>query len=880
MNLSQIKTGSTIIAPSYLHPYIRKAMLTHTNGIAGIQLCSLHVWLNIKENKTAIYEYYTQIKKLVPHLKYNQKTAASYSFLQETKNFITHLKQAGIKAEAIQCSNPFMEELKAIITHLYPIPLGVDTIHQKFEKALSKPLNQVYIIDEYCDIHHADMYKQMEKQGATRIHFTPKLIHKEYYYVLNKRQEVESLAQYIVAHQIPAEDCTISLMDSGYQGYVKQIFQRYHIPCSFVSDTNISLIHTKYMALLQYLQQPNHENALELLQRQVLYHPANKQCMDYMKLYELDFHDAFHIIDNLQITNEVVDQKEIEALSKLENKAQEVQQLMLNELALMETCTTMDEKLCAIDAFLVRHHSFQSKEDRNALLQIRQEIQYAHTYLKEKADLDFLLSVLSSHRVSLTASIKGCMISDFTHPLVPNTYHFVLGCTQENYPAFTPFSGIYEEKMHQSAGYPSLESRYQLHVSQFEKYLSATPSLICFYPISTFDGKAHESSLELDAFMGEASRYYPIHNYIPIKRKYTIHAEEAKQLYLKDHTLYGSISSLERYASCPYSYFLRYGLHLEEPQDYSFSNAKAGTLSHHVMELLVQTHGKDYVQTKEEEIRAILESKLEELRAIYPNKMIYLQQMEKRLLASIMENLQVLNEHESHSSLHSFLCEQHFSHEFTLPNQIKLKLRGIIDRIDMNDDFFRIIDYKSSPKTIREDYVFSALQLQLITYLVMMEKKLGKRALGAFYYSMANPNINMIHTKLSKRPLGYKTFTVEEGLAYQTKEKKVSGWITNEYIEVMDDDGSHTKGVRNSKASGISTSTIYNSETLYSYIEAIYQSLANQILSGDIGCESVSGACTYCPYVQVCANANHNVVKEERIEVDASLYLKGGRKNA
>ena len=53
---------------------------------------------------------------------------------------------------------------------------------------------------------------------------------------------------------------------------------------------------------------------------------------------------------------------------------------------------------------------------------------------------------------------------------------------------------------------------------------------------------------------------------------------------MKDDVLKGSISSLERYIHCPFSYFLRYGLGLREPMQYTFSDSYAGTLSHYVLE--------------------------------------------------------------------------------------------------------------------------------------------------------------------------------------------------------------------------------------------------------------------------------------------------------
>ena len=53
---------------------------------------------------------------------------------------------------------------------------------------------------------------------------------RKFYHAVNKRQEIEGCAQYILRHEMKAEDVAITLADTSYIPLLEQIFTRYHIP--------------------------------------------------------------------------------------------------------------------------------------------------------------------------------------------------------------------------------------------------------------------------------------------------------------------------------------------------------------------------------------------------------------------------------------------------------------------------------------------------------------------------------------------------------------------------------------------------------------------------------------------------------------------------
>lgn len=885
MNLENIKEGSIIIAPAYMHSFIRQSLLNNKNAIPNVRITTLSTYLKDGTNKKdeSIYKYYQVLNNLKHHLIYNKESVNSLSFIMEIKAFIEDMKYYNIPLTSLLETNRFQKENKDIITKVYDIETNADIILRQIQKLKATPfLKNVYILDDFASLLDEKLYRFLLDKGAKRIHNDNSLQSKVWYSALNPRQEVESVAQYIIQNNLKAEEIHISTLDSIYLPYIQQIFNRYHIPYYVLNETVNGDILQRFLAIVSYYLNPNLKNLENLFQTHAFKHIYANAFVEYVHLHKKDIHESFHIMDNLSISDDILSRQEIDKLRDLEEKAKMVQKDVLPKLDAILSHEDLFAFLVAVDTYICETHDFVSKDDRSQLLSIREELKKAKDYLHTHKDLEFLVSILSSKRFSLSMNEKGACVSDFKHSIYKK-YHFVLGCTQNNFPAFETKSGIFDENYYAKLTYPSLEERYEYHMRLTKRLLSNSKHLICFVNMSTIDGKACETSLEMEDFVGEKPSRYPLEEvYQEYIRSYEIDKEDAKALFIKnEREIHGSISSLEKYMKCPYSYFLKYGLKIKEPIDYSFNLAKCGTLIHYVFETLINENQKDYIYATEGKIEIILDKKIAEIIQVYPKEKDTLEHLKKRLIKAIISNLAILKDHEEHSSLTPSECEYQFDYTFPINDSYEIVLHGIIDRIDTNKDFLRVIDYKSSAHSLKEERVFSAQQLQLITYLLIAQDKLQKRPLGAFYYSMALPSIKMIAGKLKKRPLMYINYTEEDYYASFLKENRLHGWVCDmDYIEAMDDNGSHIVGVSNSKSSGISARTIYHYDTLKQYMNEIYRIVGNKILEGEIECEASDSACLYCPYARICMKANKTYDKDEIINVTSSLYLKGGRKDA
>ena len=886
MKFENIKEGSTIIAPAYLHSYIRKTLLSFKDAIPAIRIITLDTFLSdgIHKEENCIYEYYKILHTIQDSLHYNKKSISSASYLNELLTFINEIKKYDIKAEDLPETNVFQKESKFIINTLYNISTKADFIKERFAFTLEHAdFTKVYIYDPSASIYESKIYHSFKEKGASFITETKQLKEKHLYQALNQRQEVESAAQYIISKNIKAENVHISVLNNSYIPFIHQVFKRYEIPYYIVSEKEKADIVQRFIAFIKYYCNQDLDSLIALFTTHAFSHMYENEFIEYVRLHNKDIHDDFSIMDNLNITDDILSKDETKRLLTLEECAKEVKHNVLETLDSICMHENVQNFLLAVDDYICTSHPFSEKKDRSALLSIRNEIKKALPYLKEKKDLIFFSSILENISISVSTSEKGCVVSDFAYA-IPSATQIVLGCTQSNYPAFSSKNGIFDENYYALLPYPTLQERYTYHTKQYENHLSSCETLICFTPASTIDGKSCETSLEIETFVKEKESRYPLsQTHSKNIRSYEISSETSKKLFVKEGNLiHGSISSFEKYMKCPYSYFLRYGLKVMEPQDYTFNQAKCGTLVHYVLECLIDEFSKDYVYATTSQVEDILTLKFDEIIEVYPNEKNYLLHLKKRLLASIMVNLEILKEHEEHSSLTPEKCEYRFDTLLPVNESVQINLHGIIDRIDMNNDFMRIIDYKSSAHSLKEDQVFSAQQLQLVTYMMIAYNEFKKRPLGGFYYSIALPPIHIQSGKLRKRPVSYDTYTEEDYYASFLKDNRLQGWVCglNEYyVEPMDDNGTHIVGVRMSKANGVDATKVYQFEELNKKMLEIYQIIGKRILDGKIECECAKDACTYCPYASLCMNANKNYAKPELVEITNELYLKGGRKN-
>ena len=330
----------------------------------------------------------------------------------------------------------------------------------------------------------------------------------------------------------------------------------------------------------------------------------------------------FTHLQQLQEQGNILDPLEIAKLCKLEEEAEQARVELLAWLTPLRQPASLADLICTVVS-VVQATLKQGSSDTSMLLRVEGMLQDCSPYLRTREDLAFFLPFLKDMATSTSPKQRqGVIISHLQHSIRGRRYLFLLGATQKAYPGFAPKKGIFDEAWHALLpDFPSMEQRYSFYTSQMAALLDSCETTIISYPKGTYEGKSEDVALEVEElFPPKAAKPYPLaESYVKLQPSFTISPQMAKALFVHEGQIYGSISSLERYVKCPFSYFLRYGLGLREPMKVGFPNAYAGTLLHYLLETLTGQYGKAYTALTKEDVEAALMKEIHIMQEVFPS---------------------------------------------------------------------------------------------------------------------------------------------------------------------------------------------------------------------------------------------------------------------
>ncbi|AEI42666.1 helicase-exonuclease AddAB subunit AddB [Paenibacillus mucilaginosus] len=227
-----------------------------------------------------------------------------------------------------------------------------------------------------------------------------------------------------------------------------------------------------------------------------------------------------------------------------------------------------------------------------------------------------------------------------------------------------------------------------------------------------------------------------------------------------------SVSRMERFVACPFSQFASHGLRLKERRIFRLEAPDVGQLFHAALSSFVEQAEREQMDwhalTPEESAKRAafvidtLAPRLQGEILLSSERYLYIARKLKQVVgrAALM-----LGEHAKRGQFRPIGLEVGFGAgqqipplHYALPNGVQMELRGRIDRIDRADTdkgtLLRVIDYKSSAKSLNMAEVYYGLSLQMLTYLDVILTHapvwLGKEAepAGVLYFHVHNPLLN------------------------------------------------------------------------------------------------------------------------------------------
>lgn len=354
-----------------------------------------------------------------------------------------------------------------------------------------------------------------------------------------------------------------------------------------------------------------------------------------------------------------------------------------------------------------------------------------------------------------------------------------------------------------------------------------------------------------------------------------IESDRIQKLY--GNTLTTSISKMERFQNCPFSYYLQYGLRLKEKEQLRVESFDTGSFMHEIIDAFFER-----VKEKDIPLPELLENKeqIQQLVEEIVNDILMCQRkyrfqetanykiLVKRLKRIVSKALVYMIESLAHSDFNVQGTEVSFDRKgeyspmvITLEDGKRIEITGKIDRIDTakgeKGTYVRIIDYKSSAKNIDLNEVYAGLQIQLLTYLDVACQEQDLLPAGILYFSLLEQMVKadqkiseeeieqQIRANFKMKGLILADVQVIQMQDHELKEGKTSKFIPAAITTSGGINQQRTNGV-GEKEFGI----------LQQYIHKTIKAIAKEILTGKIEVRPYQKKgkkpCDYCAYHSIC----------------------------
>lgn len=341
--------------------------------------------------------------------------------------------------------------------------------------------------------------------------------------------------------------------------------------------------------------------------------------------------------------------------------------------------------------------------------------------------------------------------------------------------------------------------------------------------------------------------------------------------------VYSSVSRIEKYTSCPFAYYVQYGLGAKERKIYQLSPPDVGTFMHAVIERYSKMLEGKSISWRSfdrewcaEQVAIIVDDLLEGMKNTIIGGSKRFRALTSRLKRVVTRSIWLIAEHIRMSSFDPIGYEVDFGEGGSFPPIVieldsgeKITLVGRIDRVDAlkteDGTYLRIVDYKSGSKDFKLSDVYYGLQMQLITYLDALwensDKQDGNKVYpaGMLYFKVDDPIIK-----------GTSMSTTEEIELAIMKKLKMKGLLLADVqlIKHMDntiEGSSMIIPARINKGDVLGKSSVASLDqfiVLRSYVKKLLKDMCSEIMKGNVPIKPYKkkklSSCQYCSYSSIC----------------------------
>lgn len=360
-----------------------------------------------------------------------------------------------------------------------------------------------------------------------------------------------------------------------------------------------------------------------------------------------------------------------------------------------------------------------------------------------------------------------------------------------------------------------------------------------------------------------------------------------------------SITSMEKYNMCPFSYFARYGLSLGEEREYKVGGSDIGKMVHWaVCEYCrrVQENADTVAEKKaawmsldKDRSRNIISSIIDRIEkqsleanpGFLPER---LSVMCKRAENTLVRSSEIIRESIISGGFAAVEFEKRFN--FRIEEQGEsIEIEGAIDRLDIAEDekgtLLRIIDYKTGVQEFSVADIYNKTSLQLVTYALAAEdmyKDENARVAAVMYDKIRD---ELIKTKVGS-PVAISAAPLDGVIVTDGDEPQDDEIILHDMALAEKDAKSTFLPLQTKKAGGLKKSGMVISRARFNMLSRYVKKTAietkKSVQSGYIealplGSDEYS-PCTWCEYSAICLHTKEKDKTRDKVTASAKAWEK------
>ena len=335
-----------------------------------------------------------------------------------------------------------------------------------------------------------------------------------------------------------------------------------------------------------------------------------------------------------------------------------------------------------------------------------------------------------------------------------------------------------------------------------------------------------------------------------------------------------SVSRLERYAKCPFAFYVQFGLKPEERQIFEAGSREIGDVYHESLMEITQklTNEGSWDTITPEEIKELARSTVRAKREDFGGGVLGYSggdsYLADRAEQTVENAVNVLVSHARAGKIQDSRYEEEFGRQRRIrPIEIdaggrKIYIEGKIDRLDvLENGRVKIMDYKSGHQDFTDPLIRAGYSLQLMLYLKAAEEGVREPA-GVFYFYLGTKGIDAA----GKKDVDITGDADPERIS-ELRDASMRGLLVNDpetISEVLgDDETGRIASIRRKKdgeytgADGSAVLDEGSFRDLQDAVDSKIEELVQGINDGKIDIrpmrqKRVNLACRYCEYKGIC----------------------------